>query len=172
MSGVFLIEGSSLFAATLLVDSNNNSRHKKNPVGPLKEENAVLVYKSPVLSSSSPKSHSNNSIRLPPRLLLSPSQEFLCLFWHDESRYEILHVPSMLQLRKKGHHNYPPPVDFGMNVTSFAWVGMDDAFAILHVPTHFVKDYTSSNNSGSIKQTFSLKKESFKREIMSKICSK
>lgn len=103
---------------------------------------------------------------------MSPSRDYICLFWHAESRYEILHVPSLIKFQKDSGQ-YPPPVDFGLNVVSFAWVGKDDAFVILHSDAasdlHSQKHSSSKMGSGGStpnekKQTFSLK-----REIKSKI---
>jgi len=126
-----------------------------NPAGLLEP---VLVYKSippsQTLSSSSGGNNSNTAsslhsynsynngcsitippkeVRLPPKLLLSPSKKYVCLFWTLERRYEILHIRSLA--RPKLHHDgskiFPPPVEISGvgggehndNVLGFAWVG-------------------------------------------------
>ena len=149
-SGIMFVEGSSLFVTTL-----DSSSYDSNDT--LNLQNPVLVYKSPELLSYSLEDH--NQIRLSPRLLMSPSREFLCMFWHSESRYEILHVPSLLNSQKESGQ-YPPPVEIGLNVVSFAWVGKEDTFAILHSSV-MSNDYLYSApvKGSSTKQSFSLKRQ-------------
>jgi len=149
------MEGSSLFVTT-------PHSSKPNPVGPLNLQNPALIYKSPDLASG------ESVIRLPPRLLISPSREFLSLFWHAESRYEILHIPSLLRTQQDSGQ-YPPPVDFGFGVVSFAWVGDNDSFAILHsVISPETRAQSTVPSSSSTKQGFSFKlksKNSKKQQI-------
>ncbi|KAL3765273.1 LOW QUALITY PROTEIN: hypothetical protein ACHAW5_000274 [Stephanodiscus triporus] len=77
-----------------------------------------------------------------PRLIPSPSGRYLCLFWERERNYEILHAGSLLAREQTNNpgsatasdgrgHRVTPFVDSGTNVSSFAWVGDDDNFAIL-----------------------------------------
>eukprot|EP00804_Cyclotella_cryptica_P010807 CCRYP_008754-RA/>CCRYP_008754-RA protein AED:0.01 eAED:0.01 QI:141/1/1/1/0/0/2/128/1373 len=78
-----------------------------------------------------------------PRLIPSPSGRYLCLFWEAEMRYEILHARSLLakETNSSAGTSIPldgrgpgvsPSVDSGSQVLSFAWIGDDDRFAILH----------------------------------------
>lgn len=67
------------------------------------------------------------AIRRPPRFIVSPTQSYVCLFWATERRYEIIHIPGLLANRG----DLPPPIEFGSNVTDFAWIGSDNSFAIL-----------------------------------------
>ena len=81
-------------------------------------------------------------MKSPPRLIPSPSGRYLCFYWEGERRYEILHAGSLL-VREQTNNPGPatasdgrgqrvtPSVDSGINVSSFAWVGDDDNFAIL-----------------------------------------
>jgi len=39
----------------------------------------------------------DTGIRSPPKLFLSPSKAYVCLFWSFEMRYEILHVQTLLE---------------------------------------------------------------------------
>ena len=145
------MEGSSLFATT--PDSS-----ALNPVGPLTLRNPFLIYKTPDLFSDF-SNGSPNPIRLPPRLLVSPSRNYLCLFWHGESMYEILHIPSLLKYQKDSGQ-YPPPVEFGFEVVAFAWVNDNDTYAILHSSSPSDAHAQGSSVSGtSTKQSFSLTRE-------------
>lgn len=103
-----------------------------NPSGliQLKKSMAVQVYQ------SSPAPHlplemQKRTVRLPPRFLPSPSGNFLCLYWPDEMRYEILHLASILR-KNEGVH--AAAVATGHDILSFAWVGDEDVFALLHPP--------------------------------------
>jgi hypothetical protein len=97
---ILFVEGFSVFVATL-------DATKVNPIGPLIVKNPCLVYKSVVADALllSPASGSDNfektkmndthdikGNRSPPKLFLSPSKAYVCLFWSFEMRYEILHV--------------------------------------------------------------------------------
>jgi len=137
---ILFVEGFSVFVATL-------DATKVNPIGPLIVRNPCLVYKSVVADALllSPASGSDNyektkmndtGIRSPPKLFLSPSKAYVCLFWSFEMRYEILHVQTLLE---KG--NSPstskrllvPLIESGTGVRSFAWEGLHDVFAVLRV---------------------------------------
>ena len=109
-----VIEGDSVFRTSIYVP-------EVNPTGPLAMENPTIVYK----TSISPNSL---KIRCPPQLLVSPSKCYVCLFWSYEQRYEILHIPTLLQQSS----SFPPPVDFGSGITDFAWVGCDNTYGVLY----------------------------------------
>lgn len=151
--------------------------------------NPVLVYKSPnipiIMSPSFVGSNNNinnknesniqhnvSIIRLPPRLFVSPSRDYICLFWHAESRYEILHIPSILKFQQqktsRDDNIYPSPVDFGSDITSFAWIGQDDAFAILHCASH--TNSLKTEKYGGVNTTFTAANE--KKAPFGKIKSK
>jgi hypothetical protein len=99
-----------------------------NPCGTVSMNSPTLVYKSPPALHLPPEIQ-KRAVRLPPRFLPSPSGNFLCLFWQDESQYEILHLPSIL---RRNDGSYSSAVSSGSNVISFAWVGDDDVFALLY----------------------------------------
>ena len=108
-----VVEGDSVFRTSLHISG-------LNPVGPLVMRNPTIVYR----TVASPNSH---RIRCPPQLLLSPSKRYICFFWSSERRYEILHIPTLLQ----SSQGFPPPVDFGSNTLDFSWVGCDNTYAIM-----------------------------------------
>ena len=101
----------------------------------------AVVYKSPPSLELTPEMQ-KRSVRLPPRFLPSPSGNFLCLYWPDERRYEILHLATLLRRATTNSSNSTsdttvqtsPAVASGHQVLSFAWVGDDDAFCLLHPP--------------------------------------
>lgn len=66
-----------------------------DPVGQMETKNVLSVYESPPPLHLPPEIH-KRPVRLPPLFLLSPSRSFLCCFWKEEMRYEVLHIPSML----------------------------------------------------------------------------
>ena len=76
-------------------------------------------------------SHKNSQ----PKLIPSPSGRYICLFWENEMKYEILHAGSLLTkepINADGTSNpIDPSVDSGRQVLSFAWIGDDDRFAII-----------------------------------------
>ena len=88
-----------------------------------------VVYQAP---RSADVPMSKRSVRLPPRFYTSPSGKFLCLYWSDEKRYEILHIAS--SLNKRSPDSYAPAVAKGTDVLDIAWVGDDDVFALLLPP--------------------------------------
>lgn len=67
-----------------------------DPLGYMEIKNTVNVYESPPPLHLPPEIH-KRPVRLPPLFLLSPSRSFLCCFWKEEMRYEILHIPSLLE---------------------------------------------------------------------------
>ncbi|KAI2491925.1 hypothetical protein MHU86_22634 [Fragilaria crotonensis] len=88
-----------------------------------------IVYQSPLPADGPvPK----RTVRLPPRFYTSPSGKFVSLYWPDEKRYEILHIAS--SLNKRSPDSYAPAVAKGTDVLDIAWVGDDDAFALLLPP--------------------------------------
>lgn len=140
---ILFVEGLSVFIASL-------DASQVNPIGPLIVRNPCLVYKSVVadallLSSSgsdnyettkSNDAHDIKGIRSPPKLFLSPSKAYVCLFWSFEMRYEILHVQTLLEKVNSPSSNkrlLVPLIENGTGVRSFAWEGLHDVFAILRV---------------------------------------
>jgi hypothetical protein len=81
-------------------------------------------------------------MKIPPRLIPSPSGRYLCLYWEGEKRYEILHAGSLLAREQVSNlrpatpsdcrgQRVTPYVESGSLVSSFAWIGDDDNFAVL-----------------------------------------
>ncbi len=145
---VLMVKDSSVLKGKL---DFNETAMIPNPIGTLGCKDVVLFYRSP------PPLHKSvgfqaRPVRMPPRLLPSPSGNFLCLFWHTENRYEIIHSSSITSAARKSTLDegpeYSPAVDTGSNALSFAWVGDGDVFALLYPPE------LSKNDSG----TFSKKK--------------
>ena len=111
---------------------------RPNPMGYVDaSKNAVVVHEStPGLNW--PAEYQKRPFRIAPTFLPSPSGIYICVFWAAEFRYEVLHVPSILQ--KVTQRNNPgqvaatrnPVVATGAGITSFAWVGDHDDYAILH----------------------------------------
>ncbi len=66
-----------------------------DPMGYMESKNNIVVYESPPPLHLPPEIH-KRPVRLPPLFLLSPSRSFLCCFWKEEMRYEVLHIVSML----------------------------------------------------------------------------
>ena len=132
---VLLVKDSSVYMSSL---DFSPSTSIPNPIGHLNYQDTVLIYRSPPAIHKSIEFQSR-PMRIPPRLLPSPSGNFLCLFWHSENRYEIIHHSSISNASKKAasrdrDSEYSPAVDFGTNVLSFAWVGDEDIFALLCPP--------------------------------------
>ena len=69
----------------------------------------------------------------PPRLFPSPSGRYLCLFWEGKQKFDILHAGSLLvrEVVDGRGQGVSPLVDSGSNVSSFAWIGDDDQFAVI-----------------------------------------
>ena len=109
---------------------------RANPVGRMEIKNTYDVYESPA-ATHLPLEIQKRSFRLPPSFLPSPSGLYLCLFWSEEMRYEVLHVPSVLQRvsqRSNDSAAHSAAVATGTGVSSFAWFGENDVFAIIHSP--------------------------------------
>ena len=161
-TGMILVENNSVFTSVLDSTSSNNEH---TTVGPVLFKDPVLVYKS--LNPNGNPLESNHLRRLPPRLLYSPSGNFLCLFWYAERRYEILHVGSVLRtsrIQKINGGDYSPAVDIGDDVLSFAWVGDEDVFALLHPPA-LSKDVLSDGSVYSTSTTAGKDKKGLKKEL-------
>jgi len=145
-NGLISVQSSKVFASLIVAPSssrNNINIGTMNPVGKLMQRNQILVYESPPSLHKS-LDFQSRPVRVPPRLLPSPSGKFLCLFWHKENRYEILYMDSLTSAIKRplSKHSFrdvhisgfSPAVDTGFDVLSFAWVGDDDVFALLYPP--------------------------------------
>ena len=105
-----------------------------NPIGQMESKNILSVYESPAPLHLPPEIH-KRPIRLLPALLPSPSGNYLCCFWKEEMRYEILHIDTMLErVKARGKTTVNPLVAGGNGVSSFAWVGDDDIFGLLYNP--------------------------------------
>lgn len=141
---ILLVEDSSVYRATV---NFNPTAAVPNPTGHLSFKEMVLFYKSPPALHKSIEFQTRH-VRMPPRLLPSPSGKFLCLFWHTENRYEIIHNSSITIASRKPKRDdgpeYSPAVDVGDNVLSFAWVGDEDVFALLFPPE------MNKNDSGTV----------------------
>ena len=131
---ILLIKDSSVYKAR--IDFSPSSKIP-NPIGSLRFQDPVLFYKSPPPMHKSADFQARPK-RIPPRMLPSPSGNFLCLFWHSENRYEIIHNSSITNAERKSTRDngpaYSPAVDSGCNVLSFAWIGDQDIFALLYPP--------------------------------------
>jgi hypothetical protein len=111
-----------------------------NPIGRMEYGNpskAALVYESPPPMHLPPEIQ-KRPVRLPPSFLISPSRNYVCCFWREEMRYEILSVTSILE--RVTNRNSPlvaannPVVASGTGVASFAWIGDEDVFSLLYDP--------------------------------------
>jgi len=139
----------SLYITSLDTSSNATT----SPKGYLPVKDPLLVYKSPhVLNESFDFQSSVKPVRIPPRILPSPSRKFVCLFWHSESRYEILHTGSIFNAAKgiignDAEKYSQTAVDSQNDVKSFAWVDDSDVFAILHPPKVDIPDSASNEEN-------------------------
>jgi hypothetical protein len=114
---------------------SNYEANAINPVGHMESKNSMVVYESPPPLHLPPEIH-KRPVRLPPCFLPSPSNNYLCCFWKEEMRYEVLHVPTMLQrVTSRNETGQKTPVAAsGNGVSSFAWVEDDDVFCLLYNP--------------------------------------
>ena len=148
--GVLLVTQGTVYAATL----NCPPIHSKNvfSMGPIHTVNTTPVYNlaTSMMSQITASQDIDGPSRLPPnalkslpRLLQSPSGNYVCLYWHAENRYEILHVGTLIKTARSSsdarqmstERQTSALVDAGTNVLSFAWVGDDeDVFSLLHPP--------------------------------------
>ena len=67
-----------------------------DPVGGMEIKNMISLYESPPPLHLPPEIH-KRPVRLPPLFLMSPSRNYLCCFWKEELRYEVLHLTSLLE---------------------------------------------------------------------------
>jgi hypothetical protein len=105
-----------------------------NPIGAMESKNNLVVYESPPPLHLPPEIH-KRPVRLPPCFLASASRNFLCCFWKEEMRYEVLNVASMLErVTTRSQTGKSPVVASGNGISSFAWVGDDDVFCLLYNP--------------------------------------
>ena len=135
-AGLGSLGKSCLFVKHSSVVYGSVDAFRANPVGRMEIKNTYDVYESPVATHLSLEIQ-QRSFRLPPSFLPSPSGLYLCLFWSEEMRYEALHVPSVLQrVSQRGSDapTYNAAVATGNGVSSFAWIGEDDVFAVIHSP--------------------------------------
>jgi hypothetical protein len=111
-----------------------------NPIGRLEYGNpskATMVYESPPPMHLPPEIH-KRPVRLPPLFLPSPSRNYICCFWKEEMRYEVLSVSSILD--RVTNKSFPLAtgnslvVASGNGVASFAWIGDNDIFSLLYDP--------------------------------------
>lgn len=119
---------------------------RANPAGNMEIKNTYDIYESPV-GTHLPIEIQKRPFRLPPSFLPSPSGLYLCLFWGEEMRYEVLHIPSVLQrVSQRGNETGSTSalVATGTGICSFAWIGEDDMYAIINVPDAnlFLRDTT------------------------------
>lgn len=108
---------------------------KSNPVGRMEAKNPTVVYESPP-AQHLPAEFQKALFRMAPRFLTSPSGLYLAVIWPSEFRYEILHIPSLLQKvgNRGASHGQPsrtPIVANGIEASGFAWVGDDDLYAVI-----------------------------------------
>ena len=109
---------------------------KANPVGQMEIKNPYDVFESPA-ATHLPSEIQKRPFRLPPCFLPSPSGIYLCLYWNEEMRYEVLHVPTVMQRvsqRSKDAPSSSASVASGTGISSFAWVGENDVFAVINFP--------------------------------------
>jgi hypothetical protein len=131
---------------------------KSQPMGYMPVKNFVSLYESP-LPAQLPEVTKRRPFRMAARMLPSPSGVYLCVMWPSECRYEILHIPTLLQRMSQratstgGTGNMTgstgqgtsasevaqatgrnPVVYAGQDVADVGWVGDDDVFAVLHAP--------------------------------------
>lgn len=143
--GIISTVNSSLYLSS--IDFNLNTK-ARNPVGRMPLKRSKMVYDSSL--NLQPFSASlGRPVRLPPKLLPSPSGDFICIFWQEEQMYEIVHVTSLVNISETS--NMSPAVDSGNNVLSFAWVGDDDIFALLF-PPEMIKEEEDSSDGFIVKR--------------------
>ena len=130
--------------------SNNKTTLLMGRVNVVKSRQ-VSVYRSPSpldLHAEMQK----RTVRLPPRFIPSPSGNYLCLYWPDERRYEILHMATIMRRTNVGTattvaDSYTPAVASGVRVLDFAWVGDNDVFCLLHPPLESKEESSSATGS-------------------------
>ena len=176
--GILLVTQGTVYAATL----NCPPTHSKNVffMGPIRTVNTTPVYnlassiRSQITASQGidgPSRLPPNALKSLPRLLQSPSGNYVCLYWHAENRYKILHIGTLIKTARSSsdarqmstERQTSALVDAGTNVLSFAWVGDDeDVFSLLHPPSGgdddadgLVSPQATSRNKGGGKRGMS-----------------
>eukprot|EP00934_Nitzschia_sp_Nitz4_P002940 Nitzschia sp. Nitz4//scaffold15_size197535//123755//127659//NITZ4_001590-RA/size197535-augustus-gene-0.214-mRNA-1//1//CDS//3329537751//2930//frame0 len=105
-----------------------------DPLGAMETKNTVTVHESPAPLHLPPEIH-KRPVRLPPLFLMSPSRSFVCCFWKEEMRYEILQMAAVLErVTSRTQINKSAVVASGNGVASFAWVGDADVYSLLYNP--------------------------------------
>ncbi|KAL7469667.1 hypothetical protein ACHAXS_009923 [Conticribra weissflogii] len=152
-SGVLFVEGNAVYASRLGTSRSSSHERRHFYLEKVDLLDPVLLCRLPYRKlpwttiRTTPVStfiESTKPIKLPPRLIPSPSGKYVCLFWQRDKKYEILHAASLL-VREQGngfastpldslHQGVSPSVDDGRHILSFAWVGDEDQFAILKEP--------------------------------------
>lgn len=145
--GVLFIENDSVYASRL--ETSRAVNENKSLVERVGLQDPMLLHTlqgkgQPWFTTRSTRisnfAETYQPIQCPPRLIASPSGRYLCLFWEDQMRYEILHAASLLTrdaasgfggVSETSGQGVSPSVDSGNRVLSFAWIGDDDRFAIL-----------------------------------------
>lgn len=158
-AGALFVEGNAVFASRLGTSSSSGNEGRQFHIEKVTLPDPVLLCQLPYrklpwttirTTQISTFIQSAKPIKLPPRLIPSPSGKYLCLFWQRDKKYEILHAGSLL-VREKVHGSSNPSnshqqgvsssVDEGRHILSFAWIGDEDQFAIL-------KESRSLSNAG------------------------
>ena len=107
---------------------------KANPIGSMSSRNPVTVYETPPVLEFADVH--KRPFRLVPLFLPSPSGNYIALWWPSEYRFEILHAASLLQKvgQRSSNISTKPAVARGSGIVSFAWLGDEDCYAVLHAP--------------------------------------
>lgn len=139
-SGVLFIDNHSVYA-TRLGSSRLTSDDRQTTVEKVDAADSMMLYHLDKYSCITLREtrmwklmESPTSLSSPPRLIPSPSGRYLCLFSETNRKYDILHAGSLLVRETgdgRGGQGFSPSVDSGGNVSSFAWIGDDDQFAVL-----------------------------------------
>jgi WD40 repeat protein len=140
----YLSAGLGMYGKSLLSMQNSELTYgsldvlQMNPFGLMEPKNTITVYERHQ-PSHLPVDYQRRPFRFTPQFLPSPSGVFVCLFSSGEFQYEILHIPSLMQRvgqqrgsSTSGSTSSKPLVASGIGVASFAWIGDDDTYAILH----------------------------------------
>lgn len=148
-AGLGTLGKSVLFINHSTIGYGSIDSFKPNPIGYQKPKNPVDIYESSVNVAQLPFNIRKRPYRMPPSFLPSPSGVFVCLFWNEEMRYEILHIPTLLQpvgslgsrnkelggsFNQSVLSNNKSCVASGTGIRSFAWVTEHDIYCVLHAP--------------------------------------
>jgi len=151
-AGALFVEGNAVYASRLGTSISSGNERRQFHIEKVTLPDPVLLCQLPYrklpwttirTTQISTFIQSAKPIKLPPRLIPSPSGKYVCLFWQRDKKYEILHAGSLL-VREQVHGSSNPSdsyqqgvsssVDEGRHILSFAWVGDEDQFAILKEP--------------------------------------